>query len=90
MSKRIVLQDHKAKLAESGVEIDTGTDVFHIDPPQLWPDNVLQLAKDEDIVGMARTLLGGDDRYAEFVAQGGSAGLVASIVEDEFQAALPE
>lgn len=87
MGRRIVLEDHKQKLAERGIDIETSNGTtFHIDPPQLWPDNIDGL----DELDTAKTILGGPERYDEFIAAGGSYRLLGSIIEGGFEATIPE
>lgn len=89
--RRVVLDDYKAKKsAEGSIEIETSAGVFTIPPPELWPDEVGTFARANDDVGAATVLLGGEDRYREFVAAGGSATIVWSIIKDEKGATLPE
>ncbi len=86
MGRRIVLEDHKSKLAERGIDIEAGGESFHIDPPQLWPDLIDGLDEFET----AKAIMGGEDRYNEFVAAGGSYRLLGSIIEGGFEATIPE
>lgn len=84
MARRIVLADYKQKKRdEEAIEIETedGT-IFAIDPPALWPDEIQPLALGEDMVGMAKMLIG-EDKYAAFVAAGGSAAMVGAMVGEE-------
>ncbi len=90
MSKRykrppIEFEDFKAKKNEEGaipIRMGDGT-VFSVPPPELWPDDALKSRAGEDIdpVGMAEALLG-VDRYAAFVALGGSAAALSAIVQE--------
>lgn len=88
---RVDLDDYKAKKAEEGsIEIKTSAGVFTIPPPELWDDEVGAAARANDDIGAATVLLGGPERYAEFVKAGGSATVVWSIIKDEKGATLPE
>lgn len=82
MVKQVQLDEFiDRKRAKGAVEIVTGDGtVFTVDPPPLWPDSVAEHAARNDIVGIARALLG--DRYDEFVAKGGSAAVLSAILED--------
>lgn len=86
MARRVVLADHLAKLSDRGIDIEAGGEVFHIPPPQMWPDAV------DDAIGEAAVakVVFGEDRYAEFVAAGGNARIFGSIVSDGFDATVPE
>lgn len=84
MPRRIKLADYKQKKRDEGaieIEMEDGS-VFHVDPPELWPDEIQPLALAEDGVGMAKILIG-EDRYADFVAAGGTASMVSAMVGDE-------
>lgn len=91
MPKRVNLSAYKAeKRDKDSIEIETDDgDVFVIDPPSLWPDSVAELAKNQDLQGIARALLG-DARFDEFVAKGGSATIISKIVEEELGGTVPE
>jgi hypothetical protein len=88
--KRIVLADYKAeKRDKHAIEIEgENGEVFTIDPPHLWPDEVLELAAKFDHAGAARAILG--DRYDAFLEAGGSGILLSKIVEDELRGSLGE
>lgn len=88
MTTRVKVSDHLAKLRDRGVDIEMEDgQTFHIDHPQLWPDEIQQ---EKDPVAGATMMLGGPENYAAFVAAGGSSGLLASVIEDEFGAAVPQ
>ena len=78
------LTDFKAKKAEEGaVRIKAGTKTFVVLPPEMMSDDVysefIKLEQNpEQIVDQARMLMGAD--YDEFVAAGGSAILLLSII----------
>lgn len=81
---RVVLADFKAKKRDEGaidIELENGTTV-RVDPPELWPDEAQKLGRAGDDEGAAVALLGGQDQYDEFVAGGGTAMLLWSIVKD--------
>lgn len=80
---RVVLADFKAKKRDEGAIEIVGDDgaVYRIDPPELWPDDIATLSANNDSVGMVRALLG--DQYDAFVTTGGgSANMVAAIIQD--------
>lgn len=90
MAKTIKLNEYRAGKAQGGIDIETDRGTFHIDPPHLWPDEFLPLAMANDNVALAKLLIGGDERYADFVASGGTAALLLGIVQDELGATLGE
>jgi hypothetical protein len=61
------------------ITIKAGSETFTLPAPQLWPDDVLECA--ETPLLLARKLLG--DNYAAFVAAGGSALVLAHILQKE-------
>lgn len=81
---KVKLSDFKAEKADEGaieIEDDNG-EIYHIDPPELWSDDITALNDADDNIGVARALIGGDDQYEKFVAAGGSAMLLLSIIGD--------
>lgn len=91
MPKRYKLTDYKQEKREAGgieIEADDGR-VFKIDPPELWPDEVLELINVEspDVIAVARLLL---DDYEAFKAAGGSAVIVATLAREELGGSVPE
>lgn len=86
MGRKIVLEDHLAKLRDRGIDIEAGDEKFHIDPPQLWPDTVDGL----DELETAKVILGGEERYNAFLAAGGSYRMLGSIIEGGFGETIPE
>lgn len=92
MAKRYNLDDYKQKKRADAIEIEAGDgSVFTIDPPALWHDDLLQKAAGggtPDPIESGRLLLG--DRYDAFVAAGGSAALLNSIVAEEYGVSVPE
>lgn len=88
---RVKLTDFKDKKKDEGaIEIETadGT-VFRIDPPELWTDEVMRLAQDDDNLAVAALLIGLDS-YDDFVAKGGSAALVMAIIADVKGVTVPQ
>lgn len=92
MSKRykippINLTDYKAKKAEEGaVPIVVGDRTFYVRPSELMSDaeyEAYNAVKGEDIVAQARLMM---VDYDDFVAAGGSAILLLSIVKDHMEA----
>lgn len=80
MATRIRLTDYKERKESEGaidVETDDGQ-VFRIPPPELWPDSVGKLVRENDLVGLGEALLGADG-YARFVEAGGSAVILNGI-----------
>lgn len=78
---QVKLTDFKARKADEGaieIEDDAG-EIYRIDPPELWPDEITRMSQDEDTIGVARALIG-DDRYDAFTAAGGNAMLLMSII----------
>lgn len=75
------LADVVAEIAEKhpSIVIEAGEDVFEVAPPQLWSDEIIENGTDP--VATARLLLG--ERYDAFVAAGGSAIVLAHILQQE-------
>lgn len=69
------------------VEADDGQ-VFQIPPPELWPDEAIELS-DKDPVGAARAVLGPKE-YERWRAAGGSAALLFAVIGREAGATVPE
>lgn len=91
MARRIVYEDHRQRSADRGIELEMKDgQVFHIEPPELWADAILKKAMAEDPFGVAEGIIGGPERYAEYVAAGGTASMIGKIVEEEFGATIPE
>lgn len=78
--QRVVLSDYKAKRRDEGaVEIETEDgQVFRIDPPELWPDDIQENLQSGNNIAIARALIG--ERYDDFVASGGSANLLVGVL----------
>lgn len=79
----VKLTDFKAKKADEGaVEIETDDgEIYRVDPPELWDDSITEMSQNDDNIGVARALIG-PDRYAAFIAAGGNAMVVMSILAD--------
>lgn len=81
--KRYRLSEVVAEVREEHPPIEIETDdgqVFEVPPPELWPDEVVELATTRP-VDSARLVMG--ERYDQFIAAGGSAGLLSVIVQRE-------
>lgn len=91
--RTVKLSDFKAKKEQEGA-IDlvmNDESVWRIPPPELWPDAVGEMLAKTDTLGAARALVeAGGKSYAEFVAVGGSAAIVLSVVGDEHGMDIPE
>jgi hypothetical protein len=89
-NRRVLLSDFKARKEEEGaidIETDDGT-VFHVPPPELWPDDFQAIA--EDNLAFATALIGGPEQYAQFVEKGGSALLLLSLIKERHGAEAGE
>lgn len=84
MARRVNLAAFKeSKNEENSIVIEAGSGAeFTIPAPECWPDEIGDLAKAGDNVGMGKALLG-DAEYEKFVELGGSAALLGAIVADE-------
>ena len=96
MSKRtgptkVKLSDFKErKELEGAIDIETDDGkIFRVPPPEVWPDEVQELARDNDIIGMSKTIMG-EDEYAKFCAAGGNAALVNAIFAERHGAPAGE
>ena len=96
MSKRykvppVDLADYKAKKAEEGaIPIRANGSTFYVRPVECLTDDEYfsySKAKGDDIVGQARIMI---DDYDGFVAAGGSAMLLLSIVKDHVERVAAE
>lgn len=79
---KVKLTDFKAKKADEGaieIEADDGK-IFRVDPPELWDDDVAELQSAGDTVGLAHALIG--DEYPDYIAAGGNAMLLMSIIAE--------
>lgn len=79
----VTLADYKQKKSEEGsfdIIGDRGT-VFSVPPAVLWPDDVQRLSAIGDLTGLAAAVLG-EETFALFVAEGGSAILLSSLIEE--------
>jgi hypothetical protein len=81
---RINLSDYISKKREgrqTHIELSDGT-VLKVDPLELWGDDVLTNAA-TDQVAAATALLGGDENYSKFKADGGAAALLLTMLMEE-------
>lgn len=87
---RVVLTDFLDKKRKEGsIEIETADgQVFTVDPPSLWPDEITQV-DDKDNEKVGRLVLG-DERFEAFKAAGGSANIMAAIIADVHGASTGE
>ncbi len=91
--KRVKITDVKCMRVRTSqhtmplVKIETDAGTFKIPPPDLWADDVMLLSS-VDPIGAARALIG--DTYDDFVAAGGSAAVLMSIVNDVHGASTGE
>lgn len=67
--------------SEVAVEPKYREKVIKVTPPQLYPDNVLELTATGRVVEAAKILLSDDD-YAHMVAAGGSASVFFAIANE--------
>jgi hypothetical protein len=76
------------------IHITAGEQTFEVPPPVMWPDSVLVAAGKAEqndpagVVEMAHGLLG--DRYDDWVAAGGTAMLLFTIMREHMGAGIPE
>lgn len=87
---RISLAEFKARRRDDEaliIDTDDGGE-FVVDPSVLWPDEAMALLAANDIVGAARAIIG--DRYDAFIAAGGSAAILAAIIEEHAGGTLGE
>jgi hypothetical protein len=81
MAHKYNLGDFKEKKNREGaIEIETERGTFVIDAPELWSDEVATAAMQGDATLLGPALLGA--AYDEFVAAGGNAVILMSIVEE--------
>lgn len=86
----VVLKDFLAKESERALPIvlAEGPPLKAL-PPELWPDEVTaKLVNKDDIAGAAALIIGGDTEYARFVAEGGNASILLSMIERHFGATV--
>lgn len=86
MARTIDVDEYIADLAKGGLDLVLAGQTFHVDDPQLWPDDLVK----QDLVGQATAVLGGPERYAEFVAAGGRARMLQVIIEKDMGLTVPE
>lgn len=91
MARKVNLHDYREqRRQEAGVELDLGDGrIVWLDPPDLWPDEVAEMAQRGENISIAKALLGDDD-YEAFIAAGGTAGLIAMLVADAQGVSLGE
>ena len=77
------------KRHEGSIEVETDTETFWIDPPELWTDEMLERAVHDDNLGLCKLLLGGDEGYARFVAAGGGQAIIGTILAEAGGFPLP-
>ena len=79
--RRIIFAEvEQQKRDEQGIDIEMPDGrVFSIDSPLFWPDEWRQAKERRDL---AVIVLGGEDRFAEFEAAGGSATMLDAILGD--------
>jgi hypothetical protein len=86
--QRFRLSEFTERKREQGsieIETDDGS-VFRVDPPELWPDDIASATNNE---AAARLIMGGDP-FDAFVAAGGSATLLVSIIAEAHGVSLGE
>lgn len=85
--KRVSLDSFKEmRRNEAGIEVEAGGDVFVIDPPDLWPDDMAGKVKsDEDYI---RFVMG--DQADGFIAAGGTGRLINALMEKYEHLPVPE
>lgn len=79
----VVLADFKAKASERALPItlSDGSTVQAL-PPELWPDEVQACLIANDVAGAAALIVGGEEEYARFKADGGNSSLLMSMLEE--------
>lgn len=85
--RRVKLGDFKQQRIEAAgveLELDDGT-VLVIPPPDLWPDDLFKSKTDEDYI---RGIMG--DQADAFVAGGGTARIINSLMIEKAHLSVPE
>ncbi len=85
----IDLADFLADARERRYTVKAGAETFKIDPPDIWPDAVAEAGKREDPIGMAVAIMGEED-YARWQDEGGSANALMGIIGKLAGASVPE
>ena len=82
--KRYVLSEYKErKKAENGITIvDDAGNEYELPPIELWTDEIIEAAKSGDDDRMLIAMLGGQDKYDQFKANGGNALILIAIWSD--------
>jgi len=97
--RRIVLSDYKAKKDEEGaiyIAVSDGGDDIKVPPPVLWSEESRRLAeraqRGDDNVDMAELFEAvlGSEQWARFAADGGTAMLLADMIQDQLGATVGE
>lgn len=86
---RGALEDFMASEKESRIPLSAGGHDFDVDPPTIWSDEVMELGAVEDVVGMARKIMG-DDTYKLWVESGGSATRLLAMIKESEGLSVPE
>lgn len=82
-NRRIVLHDFKDKKRLEGqldIELSDGS-VLTVPAPELWPDETEPMIRAGENVALGRFLLG-EESYEAFLADGGTAALLGSMVSE--------
>jgi uncharacterized Zn ribbon protein len=69
------------KIEAGALEIEAGDRVFVVPPIQVWPDGASTALIDGRVADAIRLVMGDDD-YQAFVDAGGSATMVATMLEE--------
>lgn len=82
--RKIVLVEYREKkLDEAGLDVELpDSTTVTIPPPELWPDAAIKAIAENDIPAAVEAALGDD--HEAFIAAGGTAALVMSMVGDVF------
>lgn len=70
------------KRAEGAIEIETDSETFTIDPPELWTDAMLGFATSGDNLALSVALLGSQANYDRFIEAGGSQAVLGVILSE--------
>lgn len=69
------------------IVIDLGKSQITVPPPQLWPDDVVDLGADN--IAVAKKVMG-EAQWKRFKAAGGSVAIFTEIIQDYAKASLGE